>query len=215
MPHREFLDPDLAQILLPFAFDPATGDGAHDLGHLLRVWRNAVRIARVEGGLGPVLTAAVILHDCVQVEKNSPRRAAASQLAAERASDILTGLGWDAGTIGQVRHAIAAHSFSAGLQPGSLVARILQDADRLDAIGLIGVARCFYVAGRMGAAIHHPADPQAQQRPLDDSHYALDHFQTKLLKLYENFQTPTGRKLAGERQAAMQAYLTGLLAEIE
>lgn len=214
MPHRCFPHPDLAAALLPFAVAGPSGDGAHDLAHVLRVWHNAARIAAVEGGDSTILTAAVILHDCVTVEKNDPARSTASLLAADRAAGLLRTMGWPADACDQVRHAIAAHSFSAGLRPETLEARIVQDADRLDAIGLIGVARCFYTAGRMGSSIHHPFDPQAASRPLDDTGFALDHFQIKLLKLSENFQTMTGRDLAAERHAALLSYHAALLAEI-
>lgn len=216
MPHRQFALPELAACLLPHAFDPDAGrdDGAHDLGHLLRVWRNASRIMAVEGGDPRLLTAATILHDCVHVEKNAAGRNRASLAAAERATDLLHSLGWSAADCAAVHHAIAAHSFSAGIAPNSLEAKILQDADRLDAIGLIGVARCFYIAGRMGSAIHHPEDPQAKARALQDDRFALDHFSVKLLKLAENFRTPTGRELAAKRHAALQDYRTGLIAEI-
>ena len=63
--------------------------------------------------------------------------------------------------------------------PITTEAKTLQDADRLDALGMLGVARCFYVAGRMGRALYDPADPHATQRPLDDTRYTLDHFRTR------------------------------------
>lgn len=216
MPHRHFALPDLAATLLPHAADPSGGsdDGAHDLGHLLRVWRNVARIMAVEGGDPRILTAATILHDCVHVEKNAPGRNLASRRAAGRAADLLRAMDWPDDAIAAVHHAIEAHSFSAGITPQSPEARILQDADRLDAIGLIGVARCFYTAGRMGSALHHPHDPQARGRNLNDSRFALDHFPVKLLKLAENFQTATGRTLAAARHAALQDFMDGLLAEI-
>ena len=103
-----------------------------------------------------VLTAAIILHDCVAVEKNSPDRSRASRLAAVRAREILAVAGWAPARIDQAAHAIEAHSFSAGIAPATLEARIVQDADRLDAIGAIGIARCFYVAGRMGRGFTIP-----------------------------------------------------------
>ena len=98
-----------------------------------------------------------------------------------------------------VRHAVAAHSFSAGIPPETIEARVLQDADRLDAIGMIGIARCFYTAGRMGSALYDPVDPRAEHRPLNDGAYALDHFRAKLLKLKDGFQTATGSAIAAER----------------
>ena len=202
----------LAAALLPHSV-PA-GDGAHDIAHILRVWKSADAIAAVEGGDRRVLAAAVLLHDCVSVEKNSPDRPFASHLAAERAAALLTELGWDETAIAAVRHAVEAHSFSAGIPPETIEAKILQDADRLDAIGWVGVARCFYIAGRLGSALYDPADPTAEARPLADAAFALDHFPAKLLKLAAGFQTATGQRMAGERDARLRAFMDGLLSEI-
>ena len=202
----------LAAALLPHAFAP--GDGSHDLSHVLRVWANVRRLMAEEGGDDEILVAATLLHDCVAVEKTSPLRSQASRLAAERASDLLAGLYWPAPRIAAVAHAIAAHSFSAGIAPQTREARILQDADRLDAIGLIGVARCFYVAGRTGAGLYDPTDPSAANRPLDDRRFALDHFETKLLTLAQGFQTRTGRRLARAHHQSLVTFRDGLLAEI-
>ena len=203
---------DLAARLIPHAASP--GDGSHDLSHILRVWANVRQLMAEEGGDEEILLAATLLHDCVAVEKTSPLRSQASRLAAERAGELLAGHGWPVPRVGAVAHAIAAHSFSAGIAPETLEARILQDADRLDAIGLIGVARCFYVAGRTGAALYDPADPQAKDRPLDDRRFALDHFETKLLTLAKGFQTVAGRRLAQHRHESLLAFRNGLLAEI-
>lgn len=210
--HRHFCDPDLAITLLPHAFD--FQDGAHDEAHLLRVWRNVMKIMAREGGDSEILLAATLLHDCIRVEKTSPERSLASRLAAEKARDVLAGLGWGAERTDQVCHAIEAHSYSAGIAPVSLEARVLQDADRLDSIGFIGVARCMYLAGMRGAAICQTTDPGAEFRPLDDLSYALDHFQTKLLKLGDGFCTATGQQMAVERAANLRRFYTGLLAEV-
>jgi len=202
----------LAPLLLPHV--DGGGDGSHDHSHLDRVWANARAIAAGEGGDPELLAAAVLLHDCVHVEKSSPLRGQASRLAAERAQGVLAGLGWDAGRVEAVAHAIAAHSFSAGIAPATLEARILQDADRLEAIGAIGVARCFYTAGRMGSALYDPADPRAERRALDDRAFAVDHFRTKLLTLEGSFQTATGARLARERTQLLADFLAAFEAEI-
>ena len=117
-------------------------DGSHDLSHIHRVWVNAQRIQHVEGGDLEVLLAAVLLHDCVAVEKNSPLRGQASTLSAQKATSILADMGWPTQRIDQVAHAVKTHSYSAGIEPLTLEARILQDSDRLDAIGAVGIARC-------------------------------------------------------------------------
>jgi len=185
-------------------------DGAHDAAHLTRVWKNAKAIHAIEGGDSEILAAAVLLHDCVAIEKDSPQRALASWLAAEKASRILAKEGWPANRIAAVGHAIESHSFSGGIKPESLEAKILQDADRLDSIGFVGVARCFYTAGRMGSALYNPDE----NHPLDDKRYALDHFYTKLLKLAGSFQTPTGARLAEERDVRLRQFLENFRSEI-
>jgi uncharacterized protein len=202
----------LAEELLPLL--PQGNDGAHDLAHILRVWTNVQCIAAEEGGDIRILAAAVLLHDCVAVEKDSPLRSQASRLAAERAREVLTGRGWSNEDAARVAHAIAAHSFSAAILPETTEAKILQDADRLDAIGCIGIARCFYTGGRMGSALYHPADPAARDRVLDDAAYALDHFRAKLLKLQDGFQAATGAGMAEERTRVLADFLAAFEAEI-
>ncbi|STF26181.1 putative phosphohydrolase [Escherichia coli] len=80
--------------------------------------------------------------------------------------------------------------------PLTTEAKIVQDADRLEALGAIGLARVFAVSGALGVALFDGEDPFAQHRPLDDKRYALDHFQTKLLKLPQTMQTARGKQLA-------------------
>ncbi len=212
--HKGRMNDLAARLLATLQLD--TNDGSHDRSHLMRVWQNANAIADREGGADrDVLTAAVILHDCVAVEKNSPLRSQASRLAAEKARGILAGLGWTQQRIDATAHAIEAHSFSAGIVPETPEARILQDADRLDAIGAIGIARCFYVGGRMHSSLYNPDDPAALDRPLNDAAYALDHFGAKLFNVAANFQTDAGRQMAEARTQTMRGFVRTLLNEIE
>lgn len=213
--HFEIFSPQeaLARALLPHATD-ANGDGSHDVAHLLRVWKNVAAIQREEGGDPSILLAATLLHDCVPVEKSSPMRAQASRLAAEKAAGILRSLGWDADAIAVVAHAIESHSFSASIEPLTIEAKTLQDADRLDAIGMVGVARCFYIAGRMGSALYDADDPEASHRPYDDKRFAIDHFHTKLLKLSSGFRTAAGARMALERHARLERFLAEFSEEI-
>jgi uncharacterized protein len=191
-------------------------DGSHDRSHLLRVWRNATVIAEQEPGCDrAVLTAAIILHDCVAIEKNSPLRSQASRLAAARARTILSELGWEPVQVERAAHAVEAHSFSARIVPQTAEAKVVQDADRLDAIGAIGIARCFYIAGRLGSSLYNPDDPAAADRDLDDRRFALDHFSVKLFTLAENFQTKTGQALAEQRTRTMHGFVRTMLDEIE
>ncbi|NWA05587.1 HD domain-containing protein [Pseudomonas gingeri] len=190
------------------------GDGSHDLSHIHRVWKNVCAIQREEGGDLDILIAATLLHDCVAVEKDSPLRARASRLSAAKASVLLMQLDWPEPKIAATAHAIEAHSFSAAIVPTTLEARILQDADRLDALGMIGVARCFHVGGRLGLSLYDPADPLAQHRGYDDQRFSLDHFQTKLLHLASGFQTATGTRLAAIRHERLQRFRDEFLAEL-
>ena len=190
-------------------------DGAHDVSHIVRVWRNVQLIHRDEGGDLEMLAAAVLLHDCVQVAKDSPLRGKASMLAANEARVRLEALGWEQSRIDTVASAIESHSFSAGVAPTSLEGCILQDADRLDAIGFGGIARCFYTAGRMRSRLYDLADPEAKARPLDDARNALDHFPKKLLTLNGTFKTRTGQELAKDRHKRVLEFYRGMLAEVQ
>lgn len=204
---------DLASFLLPHTVAEKI-DGSHDTSHLLRVWSNVCVIRDVEGGDPEILIAATLLHDCVSVEKNSPFRSSASRLAAAKARDLLTEMGWAEERIDAVAHAVEAHSFSAAITPETLEAKILQDADRLDALGMIGVARLFYVSGRMGGGLYDPQDPHASHRDYDDKRFAVDHFHTKLFQLADDFQTVTGAGLAQVRHARMKRFLDELMQEV-
>jgi len=190
-------------------------DGAHDLAHIVRVWRNAKLIQREEGGDLEALAAAVLLHDCVQVAKDSPLRSKASLLAANEARVRLEALGWEPSRIDTVAYAIESHSFSAGVAPTSIEGCILQDADRLDAIGLCGIARCFYTAGRLGSRLYDLADPEAKTRPLDDARNALDHFPKKLLTLEGSFKTRKGQELAKQRHQRLHEFYRAMLSEVQ
>ena len=190
-------------------------DGAHDLGHLDRVWRSCRLIAMDEPGADyDVLAAAAYFHDAVNLPKDSPDRAQASRLSADLAVRELAAMGFAAGKLPAVHHAIAAHSFSARIAPETVEARILQDADRLEALGAIGLARMFMVTGQMGGGLFDAADPMALHRPLDDRRFALDHLEVKLFGLVDTMQTATGRAIAAERAEWMHSFRKRLLSEI-
>ncbi len=189
-------------------------DGAHDVWHLRRVWVLAQQIAAVEGGDLEVIEAACFMHDIINPPKDSLDRKQAASLSAAHASQFLAAQGVAAPKVNAVAHAIEAHSFSAGVTPRTIEAQVVQDADRLEALGALGIARCFNVSGQMDAALFHGGDPMAQDRALDDRAYALDHFEVKLLRVAETLNTATARGLAQERVAFMKTFRTQLLAEI-
>jgi uncharacterized protein len=190
-------------------------DPAHDLGHIDRVWGNCQQIMADMPGLDTeALHMAVIFHDAVNLPKDAPNRADASRLSALAAAQWLQAQGWPQDRIAKVTHAIEAHSFSAAIAPQSAEARVLQDADRLEALGAIGLARMFAVTGSMGGGLFHQADPLAQHRPLDDRAYALDHLEVKLFRIAQTMQTPIGQAMAEERAEWMFSFRARLLREI-
>lgn len=189
-------------------------DGAHDIHHLHRVWQAAQTLLDAHPQADAlVVMAACYLHDLVNLPKNHPNRAQASSQAARLACERLASAGFAPEKLPAVAHAIEAHSFSAAISPTMIEARIVQDADRLDALGAVGLARLFYTAGRMGSALAHPSDALAMQRSLDDQTYALDHIEQKLATLPASMQTEAGRALAEKRLAWLREFRTTFAAE--
>jgi uncharacterized protein len=195
------------------------GDGAHDLQHFRRVWKAAAAINREEGGTADdlILLAAAYFHDIVSLPKNDPRRGESSRLSAEKAGLLLEEefVGFPREKIAGVCHAILTHSYSAGIAPETPEARILQDADRLEAVGAIGVVRVFYIAGQLGSQLFDADDPLATARELDDRRFALDHFAVKLLKLPAMMHTAAGRRHAEKNAAWMRLFIEKLCSEID
>jgi uncharacterized protein len=192
----------------------ADADGAHDGNHLDRVWRNAqALLADIPQADALVVLAAAYLHDLVNLPKNDPARATASRRSALLARDRLPALGFPLEKLDAVAHAIEAHSFSAAIPPQTLEAKIVHDADRLDGLGAVGLARMFYIAGRMGSSLAHGSDPLAQDRPLNDQTYSLDHIPVKLARLPAMMQTDAGRRLGEQRLALLNDFRAAFAAE--
>jgi uncharacterized protein len=204
----------LARLREHLASEPFLRDAAHDLGHILRVARLAHRLAQAEGADVEVCVAAALLHDLVYRPKNHPESPQTAQMAADLVPR------WCEKTVGlearaeAIAAAVASHSWSGGGTPASLEAAVVQDADRLEALGAIGVARVFATGASFGARLWHPEDPWAERRSLDDKAWSLDHFERKLLKLEADMKTPSGRDLAESRQGTMLAYLAALRSEL-
>lgn len=190
-------------------------DSAHDIAHIRRVVKNAELLLRSEEADDEIVITAAWLHDCVSLPKNHPDRKKASSLAAEKASLFLNRNSLSVEKIEQVAHAIEAHSYSAGIPAQTIEAKIVQDADRLDALGAIGIARCFLVGGSLNRSLYHPLDPFCSEREPDDSEWTVDHFYKKLLVLPEIMNTPTAREEAASRANFMMMYLDRLGKEID
>ncbi len=191
----------LAQTLYP-ASDPS-----HDMLHIRRVVRMATKLAAEEGANPDIVIPAAWFHDCVIVPKNDPRRSLASRLSADAALEHLRGMGYPDAHFDAIHHAIAAHSYSAAIKPETVEAKVVQDADRLDGLGAIGIARCFTVGALLSRPYYCDGDILAQNRAPDDSIYTVDHFFVKLFKTAETLQTAAGRAEGARRAAFMRDYL--------
>jgi len=200
--------------LAALAAHGADTDGAHDSAHLDRVWRNAQFILeRHPEADRLVVLAASYLHDLVNLPKNDPERNQASRRSAVLARRQLADLGFPPDKLDSVAHAIEAHSFSAAIPAETIEAKIVQDADRMDGLGLVGLARMFYIAGRMESSLAHPSDPLGNEREFDDRTYSLDHIMVKLRKLPDMMQTEAARELGRERLAKLLAFREEFAAE--
>lgn len=192
-------------------------DAAHDISHFRRVWKTSQKLSQDASVDWLVVLTACYFHDLVSLPKNHPDRHRSSVLAAQETRRMLRRdfPDFPQHSIPAVCHAIEAHSFSAKIAPETIEAKIVQDADRLEALGAIGLARVFAVSGALGVALFDAEDPFAGQRGLDDKQYALDHFQTKLLTLPSTMQTEQGRHLAQHNADFLLTYMAKLSAELK
>ncbi len=193
----------------------SSDDPAHDLLHFKRVVGLARRFCEQEKAQAEIVIPAAWLHDLVIVPKNSPLRSQASKLSAERALEFLTSIEYPKIYFTDIAHAIEGHSFSANIEVKTLEAKIVQDADRLDGLGAIGIARCFATAGLLKRPFYNPDDPFCETRTPDDAHFTLDHFFTKLFKTAETLKTKSGLEEGQRRVDTMKAYLSTLRLDIQ
>ena len=191
-------------------------DAAHDISHFRRVWATAQQLAEETAADRLVILTACYFHDIVSLAKNHPERSRSSAMAAEKTLAILQSAFPDfpPERYAAVLHAIEAHSFSAAIAPQSEEAKIVQDADRLEALGAIGLARVFAVSGALNNSLFDARDPFADRRELDDKTYALDHFQCKLLRLPKKMQTEKGRAMAVHTARFLVQFMAKLSAEL-
>ncbi|MBI3842335.1 MAG: HD domain-containing protein [Thaumarchaeota archaeon] len=189
-------------------------DPAHDFEHVMRVYRNSEKIGKREGARMKLLLSAALLHDIVSIPKSDRKSSNSSLKSAILAQKILKRHGYSRDEIGMVSGAIRDHSFSRGKVPETIEGRVLQDADRLDAIGAIGIARAFSVGGRSNRPFYSKLDPFCQRRRPDDQKWTLDHFYKKLLILEKMMNTKTAKIEAKRRTKIMQKYLNDLKKEI-
>ena len=190
---------------------------AHDFQHILRVYKNAEMISKQERSVDlDVVLAAALLHDLVVYPKGSTKTINSADESAEVAKKILLEhKNYPIEKIEKVADAIRTHSYSKRLVPSTLEGKILQDADRLDAIGAIGLARTFSVGGSENRSLYNPVDPFCKsERQLDDTQWTLDHVKKKLMVLKNSMHTKAAKKIAEERTGFMELFLNQLRNEI-
>ena len=189
-------------------------DPAHDFDHIMRVYKNAQQIIKKEKVNEKLVLSAVLLHDVVSFPKSDKRSKNSSIESAKKAKTILKKYDFTSDEITIVCDAIYEHSFSQKKIPKTIEGKILQDADRLDALGAIGIARVFATGGSLRRQFYNLDDPFCKKRIPDDKIWTLDHFFEKLLKLEFLMNTNSGKIEAKKRTKILKDFLKQLKHEI-
>ena len=189
-------------------------DPAHDFDHIMRVYKNAQQIIKKEKVNEKLVLSAVLLHDIVSFPKSDKRSKNSSIESAKKAKTILKKYDFTSDEITIVCDAISEHSFSQKKIPKTIEGKILQDADRLDALGAIGIARVFATGGSLRRPFYNLDDPFCKKRIPDDKIWTLDHFFEKLLKLEFLMNTNSGKIEAKKRTKILKDFLKQLKHEI-
>ncbi|EJG1649001.1 HD domain-containing protein [Vibrio parahaemolyticus] len=201
-------------LFLEFMQQEMQVDAAHDIEHVKRVVKTAKQLCDEENADIAIVLPAAYLHDCFTYPKDHPNRKQSSAIAAKKAIAYLESIQYPQHYHDAIAHAIEAHSFSANIRPNTLEAQIVQDADRLDALGAIGVTRCIQVSTHFNAQLYNDNDMFARERELNDKQFTVDHFQTKLFKIVDTMNTESAKLEANKRKAFMQTYLKQLHDEV-
>ncbi|HAS6967968.1 TPA: HD domain-containing protein [Vibrio parahaemolyticus] len=201
-------------LFLEFMQQEMQVDAAHDIEHVKRVVKTAKQLCEEENADIAIVLPAAYLHDCFTYPKDHPNRKQSSAIAAKKAIAYLESIQYPQQYHDAIAHAIEAHSFSANIRPNTLEAQIVQDADRLDALGAIGVTRCIQVSTQFNAQLYNDNDMFAKERELNDKQFTVDHFQTKLFKIVDTMNTESAKLEANKRKAFMQTYLKQLHDEV-
>lgn len=184
----------------------------HDKSHVKRVYNLALRIAKEEGADMDVIKAAVLLHDVARALEDEGKIEDHAVESAQIARKVLKEVNFPEEKIAEVLQCIAMHRFKKGMKAESLEARILQDADRLDIIGAIGVARVFTRGGWSNQPIHDPTIPPKEKYD-GKSLTAINHIYEKNLKVKDTINTRTAKRIAKERHRFVEQFLHRLLKE--
>lgn len=200
-----------------------TKDASHDYDHIVRVMTLAETIQHKEGGDLPTLWAAVAFHDLGQ-ERERLYGGDHALIGAEMASDLLSGTDFPQSALPAVQQAIREHRMTGTSTPQTLEGRVLYDADKIDILGAIGIGRLYSITGRYNQKIYAPLPPnvvepvdplvvrQLRRRP--DYSPSIE-FQLLFGDMPERMTTATGKDMARERYAYMQAFFKRLRQEVE
>lgn len=190
-------------------------DSAHDFEHVMRVYKNAQKICKKEKANEKLVLIATLLHDIVSYPKSDKRSKFSSLESANKARKILSKMdGYSLDEINVICDAILNHSYTRGKIPNSIEGKILQDADRLDALGAIGIARVFAVGGSEKRPFYNHIDPFCKNRIPNDKVWTIDHFYQKLLKLELLMNTKSAKIEAKRRTKILKSFLLDLKKEI-
>jgi uncharacterized protein len=189
-------------------------DPAHDFEHTIRVYKNAKKICKKEKANEKLVLSAALLHDIVSYPKSDKRSKTSSIKSATKSKQILEKLDFSKEEIAIISDAIRDHSFSQNKIPKTLEGKILQDADRLDALGAIGIARVFATGGSLKRPFYKIDDPFCKKRIPNDKTWTVDHFFQKLLKLEPLMNTKSGKTEAKKRTKILKEFLNQLKQEI-
>ena len=201
--------------LLRIARERSSTDPAHDFLHVQRAWNNAQKILEGTPADVAVVGPAVILHELFNYPKDDPRSPLSGDVCAERAREVLEHVDYPREKHDLILDCIRFHSFSRGVVPPHIEGKVVQDADRLDALGAIGLARLFATGAQMMIPLYHATDPFGQGRDWDDRQQSLDHVYTKLVKLPDAMHTPVGKEMASSRLAFVEQFVRQLRSEVE
>ncbi len=203
------MNPDLRSKLITIAESKIdNSDPAHDISHVHRVLTNAERIAEIENADMDIIIPAALFHDVVNYPKNDPRSKYASDESAALTKELLSAIPeYPQDKIDKVYSAIQTCSFSKGIIPEFLEAKIIQDADGLEATGAISIMRTFCSTGSMKRPFYNIEDPFSANREPDSLKYALDLFFTRLLVVQNRMHTETAKTIAQRRTKFLKDFL--------
>ena len=193
-------------------------DAVHDFDHIIRVYNMAIRLAKAEGADLEIVRAAALLHDSQGSDPTSASgRLEHHQASAKFAAAVLAEKGWEQERIRAVQHCILAHRFrNPAEKPETLEAKIIFDADKLDALGAVGAARVLAYAAIAGTPFYEEPSAQFLETGKEiegESHSAYHEHLFKLRKLTERMHTPTARAIADERLRYLDDFFERMIAE--